>query len=261
MTLRPSLAHEASTTLGWLDCVNCAVTDCTGALLLVTCAACDTLSRLPTFVRHRRLHKTCENGTCSAKMVFSSGLQLTQLTEPRIEGGATRGRSSGQTDVLEADLQAFRRRSVKDQPIKEGMPLPDLGKCKHFKKSRRWLRFSCCGKAYPCPTCHELGGCPAAVFGIMANRMICGQCSREQDFSNGVQSIVQQLADTWCCKPLIFINMVQVSASLVDSTCVSLVQPNTGIQRRNEQNCPRKTRKNMRGQIRPKPRKMLPPRV
>jgi hypothetical protein len=32
--------------------------------------------------------------------------------------------------------------------------LPDLGKCAHFKKSRRWLRWSCCGKAFPCPICH-----------------------------------------------------------------------------------------------------------
>ena len=32
----------------------------------------------------------------------------------------------------------------------EGNPLPDLGACKHFKKSLRWLRFSCCGKVYLC---------------------------------------------------------------------------------------------------------------
>ena len=56
----------------------------------------------------------------------------------------------------------------------------------HFKKSRRWLRFSCCGKAFPCPICHEASGCPAAIFGIQAHRMICGSCSREQSFSNGL---------------------------------------------------------------------------
>ena len=59
----------------------------------------------------------------------------------------------------------------------EGNPLPDLGACKHFKKSLRWLRFSCCGKVYPCPVCHELAGC---IGGSVANTMVCGKCSHEQ---------------------------------------------------------------------------------
>ena len=45
---------------------------------------------------------------------------------------------------------------------------------------RRWLRFGCCGKAYPCPICHEISQCEGAIDGVMATRMICGQCSKEQ---------------------------------------------------------------------------------
>lgn len=30
--------------------------------------------------------------------------------------------------------------------IVKGEPLPDMGTCKHYKKSFRWLRFPCCGK-------------------------------------------------------------------------------------------------------------------
>lgn len=87
--------------------------------------------------------------------------------------------------------------------IVEGQELPNLGACDHFKKSLRWLRFPCCGKAYPCPICHELGGCdslgkPSIMSrgssvahlahthrtGTLANRMICGKCSVEQNFAN-----------------------------------------------------------------------------
>jgi hypothetical protein len=55
--------------------------------------------------------------------------------------------STKEEDPLEKDLAAFRNK-VTQRPITEGQNLPDLGKCKHFKKSRRWLRFSCCGKAF-----------------------------------------------------------------------------------------------------------------
>lgn len=67
--------------------------------------------------------------------------------------------------------------------IREGTALPDLGRCAHFRRSLRWIRFPCCGKAFPCAVCHEKSDCPAASVGVWANRMICGQCSREQPFS------------------------------------------------------------------------------
>ena len=43
------------------------------------------------------------------------------------------------------------------------------------------LRFPCCGKPYPCDTCHD-----EAEDHVMerANRMICGFCSREQTYSS-----------------------------------------------------------------------------
>ncbi len=59
----------------------------------------------------------------------------------------------------------------------------DNGTCKHYKKSRRWLRFPCCGRAFPCDICHEEQN-PDGHAIIWANRMICGECSREQPFSN-----------------------------------------------------------------------------
>ena len=34
-----------------------------------------------------------------------------------------------------------------------GRPLPNKGTCAHYKHSYRWLRFPCCGRAYPCAAC------------------------------------------------------------------------------------------------------------
>ncbi|ELA41452.1 uncharacterized protein VICG_01557 [Vittaforma corneae ATCC 50505] len=65
----------------------------------------------------------------------------------------------------------------KDVKIKEGEELPGKGACKHYKKSYRWFRFSCCNSLYPCDVCHdEQSGHKAE----MAFRMVCGLCSKEQ---------------------------------------------------------------------------------
>jgi hypothetical protein len=43
-----------------------------------------------------------------------------------------------------------------DQQIREnlgivaGQELPRRGRCKHYGKSYRWFRFSCCAKVFPC---------------------------------------------------------------------------------------------------------------
>lgn len=39
-------------------------------------------------------------------------------------------------------------------------------------------RFPCCGKLYPCDTCHNEKETDHEME--MANRMICGYCSKEQ---------------------------------------------------------------------------------
>ena len=62
--------------------------------------------------------------------------------------------------------------------LQAGKPLPNKGACAHFKQSYRWLRFPCCGRAFPCASCHEASDCPAASMGVWASRMICGKCSR-----------------------------------------------------------------------------------
>ncbi|KAM0680825.1 hypothetical protein GINT2_001099 [Glugoides intestinalis] len=65
----------------------------------------------------------------------------------------------------------------KEVKTKEGEELPEKGTCKHYKKSYRWFRFSCCNSLYPCDICHnaEAGHSAEPAF-----RMVCGLCSKEQ---------------------------------------------------------------------------------
>lgn len=62
--------------------------------------------------------------------------------------------------------------------IQEGQPLPKTGTCKHYKHSHRWMRFPCCGLAFPCDECHDLMSDHPSKW---ANRMICGYCSKESN--------------------------------------------------------------------------------
>lgn len=69
------------------------------------------------------------------------------------------------------------RRSEREMGIRVGQPLPHQGACKHFMKSYRWLRFPCCGRAFPCDDCHDEQSDHPYEW---ANRMLCGYCSFEQ---------------------------------------------------------------------------------
>merc|ERR1719226_59501 len=89
-------------------------------------------------------------------------------------------------DEIAEELRWLRKRAKSDprqQLIKLGSQLPQMGACRHFRKSYKWYRFACCGRAFPCPECHVESGCPAAALGAHASRMICGKCSMEQAYS------------------------------------------------------------------------------
>lgn len=65
----------------------------------------------------------------------------------------------------------------RDYNLRVGTELPDRGTCKHYKKSMRWFRFSCCNALYPCDICHDADNTHPSEE---AKRMVCGLCSREQ---------------------------------------------------------------------------------
>lgn len=68
------------------------------------------------------------------------------------------------------------------QKIQHGKELPDQGNCKHYRKSHRWFRFSCCNLVYSCPECHDTLTAPGPQhhYAEAAKAQICGYCSKEQ---------------------------------------------------------------------------------
>jgi len=72
------------------------------------------------------------------------------------------------------------RKIEKHLGLKVGQPLPGKGACKHYGQSYRWLRFPCCGRAFPCDVCHDEQTDHHCEW---ASRMLCGLCSHEQPLS------------------------------------------------------------------------------
>jgi uncharacterized CHY-type Zn-finger protein len=78
------------------------------------------------------------------------------------------------------NLEQLPLKSKKDKErYVAGTELPYKGRCKHYRKSTRWFRFSCCSKVHPCDRCHDEAENHPSEH---ANRMICGLCSREQNY-------------------------------------------------------------------------------
>ena len=193
--LRPTLLHDGAATgtaagnvLGFVDTINCNVLDVPRLSLLAHCPKCFDDCALPELTRGRRTQRGCFG--CHAPV----WVQLHTVTVEQLGGGGGGGKASKgkagldeDEDEMEQLLKKVRKKSA-DQTkllgIVPGKPLPNKGTCAHYKHSYRWLRFPCCGRAYPCAACHELSDCPAAALGAWANRMLCGKCSRESAYSD-----------------------------------------------------------------------------
>ncbi|KAI9826536.1 MAG: hypothetical protein M1832_006132 [Thelocarpon impressellum] len=72
-----------------------------------------------------------------------------------------------------------RRKARENLGIVAGTELPRRGRCAHYGKSYRWFRFSCCSRVFACDRCHDDA---SEHPNEHANRMICGYCSREQNY-------------------------------------------------------------------------------
>ncbi|THX18758.1 hypothetical protein D6D17_01902, partial [Aureobasidium pullulans] len=82
--------------------------------------------------------------------------------------------------VVRASRAPARRKIKENLGIVAGQELPRRGRCTHYAKSYRWFRFSCCSKVYACDRCHDE---KESHPNEHANRMICGYCSREQNYA------------------------------------------------------------------------------
>ena len=169
VAFRPDLIHMSSQRAGYLDLEGCDPVDLLPSTFLPTCANCSTTHAAPGVVSVRGASDAlavCRG--CHNKMLF----KIPEVRFLRVGPSATN-----------LPLRVNRPRQREKLGIVAGEELPARGACKHYSKSYRWFRFSCCQKVYACDKCHDEAVNAADGDGHMqefANRMICGFCSREQ---------------------------------------------------------------------------------
>ncbi|KIW04412.1 hypothetical protein, variant [Verruconis gallopava] len=161
---RMDLIHANSVKAGYVDLDGATIVDLLPSNFIPTCSQCSTASPQPgvSSVRGESTMAVCRR--CHGKMTF----RIPEVKFLRISAAAVR-----------ASRAPPRKKHKERLGLTVGEELPKRGRCKHYSKSMRWFRFSCCSKVFPCDRCHdEVADHPTEH----ANRMICGFCSREQNY-------------------------------------------------------------------------------
>ncbi|XP_010894838.2 uncharacterized protein si:dkey-24l11.2 [Esox lucius] len=167
---RPSMLHRYSDVLGYLDLgttapVDLVLQDCE---LVVGCLNCSKEGPVQNLSYGQSKEFNCQH--CHSKLSILVDSTRFQYIKPR------------EVKTGHSDSSWTYRRNIRDPAIQLGKALPEKGACKHYRQSHRWLRFPCCGRAYPCDVCHDMDQDHPME---LATRMICGHCCKEQLYSNG----------------------------------------------------------------------------
>lgn len=164
LTFRPELVHAHATRAGFVDAVGCTLADMLPSTFVPTCGTCSTApAQGLVCVRGDTTNNVCRE--CHARFTFKI---------PEVKFLAYTPGSG----VLPPTTGP--RRKQERLGLHAGEPLPGRGACTHYRKSYRWFRFSCCSKVYACDRCHDE---EENHLNEWANRMICGYCSREQNYA------------------------------------------------------------------------------
>jgi len=169
---RPELIHSASDIMGYIDKEGCALFDLLPGGWKISCFQCG----------EENIDKKMAFGQSFNQLNCQQCFTQIHFTIERVEFIRVRVA----TTVPDIELNHKKVTKIKDESasklgIVKGKPLPNTGVCKHYKRSKRWLRFPCCGRLFPCETCHNEA---TDHEGEWAKKMLCGFCSTEQSASN-----------------------------------------------------------------------------
>jgi uncharacterized CHY-type Zn-finger protein len=163
LVYRSEPLHTNSIRAGFLDLEGCTIVDLLPSHFQPTCSECSTTFAKPGVVSVRGDTTMAMCRECHKKMIF-------KLPEVRFL----------LVSSAERPNRPLPRKRIKENlGIVAGTQLPHKGRCQHYSKSFRWFRFSCCDKVYPCDRCHDAA---EEHPNEHANRMLCGFCSREQNY-------------------------------------------------------------------------------
>ncbi|KAF2434269.1 hypothetical protein EJ08DRAFT_627787 [Tothia fuscella] len=160
---RMDMMHANSVRAGYLDLDGCTVVDLLPSNFIPTCSECSTSYPTPGIVSVRGESSMTVCRECHSRMSF----RIPEVKFLQVSAAAVRASRTPP------------RKKKERLGVVAGQELPLRGKCSHYRKSYRWFRFSCCNKVFPCDKCHnDAEGHPNEH----ANRMLCGFCSREQNY-------------------------------------------------------------------------------
>ncbi|PMD35568.1 zf-CHY-domain-containing protein [Hyaloscypha variabilis F] len=163
ITFRRDFVHAHAVRAGFLDLEGCIVGDMLLSTFIPTCSECSTAYPAPGIVSVQGETTTNVCRECHQKFTF----KIPAVKFLRISSSGRLPPASGP------------RRKKETLGLHAGTELPKRGRCRHYSKSYRWFRFSCCQKVYACDKCHDE---EEEHPNEWANRMICGWCSREQNY-------------------------------------------------------------------------------
>ncbi|KAH8816053.1 hypothetical protein F5884DRAFT_206626 [Xylogone sp. PMI_703] len=159
---RREFIHSNAVRAGFLDLEQCFVVDMLPSAFIPTCSRCSTAYPAPGIisVRGETTSNVCRE--CHQRFTFKlPNIKFLRITSSHLPPSA-----------------GPRRKKI-TLGLTPGTELPKRGRCRHYTKSYRWFRFSCCNKVYTCDKCHDESEEHVHEW---ANRMICGWCSREQNY-------------------------------------------------------------------------------
>jgi len=165
-TLHAAILHANSTRFCSLGLESNLPIDLLPSTIDATCIECMSATPFSGVVQGTKTSLHCR--LCHTPL----SLHIQQVKFSRI--------SSASAKVLPSGALLPPKRVPERLGLVAGQPLEKFGACAHYKKSARWFRFSCCKRVFPCDKCHDAASTHTIEF---ANRMICGYCSREQNYS------------------------------------------------------------------------------
>lgn len=169
LNYRSELVHSNSYRAGYVDLTGCTVADMLPSTFIPTCSTCST--SVPS-----------SSGVVSVRGDAAS-IAICRECHTRLtfKIPETKFMLVSDNSLHPRNLLPLRRKKLPKENlgIVTGQELPRQGRCRHYMKSYRWFRFSCCAKVYACDKCHDEGEQHPNEH---ANRMICGFCAREQNY-------------------------------------------------------------------------------
>ncbi|KAJ2160911.1 hypothetical protein GGF46_001896 [Coemansia sp. RSA 552] len=196
---RPDWMVGGSTTLGYLDCSGCAPVDLLPSKFTLACESCAT--------RDMSDHDSDGGNAPESQRSASEALGTVGIASPaffnchacyarlgmhvqepqfvQLQSGLSMGGASSSAQISKEVERTCKKKINKREELARlgvvpGEPLPKNGTCKHFGRSHRWMRFPCCGKTFPCVTCHDDKEDHSSE---RAQSMLCGFCAKEQRIS------------------------------------------------------------------------------